>query len=429
MRVWVVVLAVLVLVLPCTQAWWFWGGEEEQEAADAAVDPVAAPEAVEVKTDAVEDIVETVKQDKVEAELDPDDVEDDFFMEAPAEMKTKVTEKPDIFVKLANTGEVINIQQGHPGIQILEDEAEFDKIMEQYNSIVHTDQHGHHNDEYDHQAFLGAEEAETFKHLTPEESKERLSGILEKIDENKDTLISVPELTKWIKKTGVESVQRRTALYWKRSNPEGNKELSWDEYRARQYGFLSDIREANSEGRWVKEDDVDQSTLQIYRSLELRDRRRWTVADRNKNLMLDEAEFLGFLHPEAELHMVDILVTETLADLDKDGDGKLNLKEYVINVFGDDLKAEDWEQGGIQFRQFRDKNKDGVLDKKELQEWLLPSDYDQNQAEAEHLIYESDRDGDKLLSRQEALDRYSMFVASQATNFGEDLHIRHHDEL
>ena len=33
--------------------------------------------------------------------------------------------------------------------------------------------------------------------------------------------------------------------------------------------------------------------------------------------MLDEAEFLGFLHPEAELHMVDILVTETLADLDK----------------------------------------------------------------------------------------------------------------
>ena len=33
--------------------------------------------------------------------------------------------------------------------------------------------------------------------------------------------------------------------------------------------------------------------------------------------MLDETEFLGFLHPEAELHMVDILVTETLADLDK----------------------------------------------------------------------------------------------------------------
>lgn len=31
-----------------------------------------------------------------------------------------------------------------------------------------------HNVEYDHEAFLGAEEAKTFDHLTPEESKRRL---------------------------------------------------------------------------------------------------------------------------------------------------------------------------------------------------------------------------------------------------------------
>ena len=41
----------------------------------------------------------------------------------------------------------------------------------------------------------------------------------------------------------------------------------------------------------------------------------------------------------------------------------LLLIESVIFV----KKAEDWEQGGIQFRQYRDKIEDGVLDKKELQ--------------------------------------------------------------
>lgn len=31
-----------------------------------------------------------------------------------------------------------------------------------------------HNPEYDHEAFLGKEEAEEFQHLTPEESRRRL---------------------------------------------------------------------------------------------------------------------------------------------------------------------------------------------------------------------------------------------------------------
>ena len=38
---------------------------------------------------------------------------------------------------------------------------------------------------------------------------------------------------------------------------------------------------------------------------------------RNKNVQLCKAEFLGFLHPEVEPHMGDILVSETMADLDK----------------------------------------------------------------------------------------------------------------
>lgn len=37
------------------------------------------------------------------------------------------------------------------------------------------EEEGEHNNDYDHEAFLGREEAKTFDQLTPEESKERLA--------------------------------------------------------------------------------------------------------------------------------------------------------------------------------------------------------------------------------------------------------------
>ncbi len=43
-----------------------------------------------------------------------------------------------------------------------------------------------------------------------------------------------------------------------------------------------------------------------------------------------------------------------------------------------------------QFSEFRDKNKDGKMDKEETLDWILPSDYDHAEAEAKHLLHESD---------------------------------------
>ena len=54
---------------------------------------------------------------------------------------------------------------------------------------------------------------------------------------------------------------------------------------------------------------------------------RWTVADRHKNLQLCKEEFAAFIHPEHSEHMGDILISETMADFDQDGDGKLDLAE------------------------------------------------------------------------------------------------------
>ena len=40
-------------------------------------------------------------------------------------------------------------------------------------------------------------------------------------------------------------------------------------------------------------------------------------------------EFGNFLHPEEAVYMRDIVVLETMEDIDKDKDGKISLDEYI----------------------------------------------------------------------------------------------------
>ena len=68
----------------------------------------------------------------------------------------------------------------------------------------------------------------------------------------------------------------------------------------------------HQDGRWTGEDDVDPETLRQFRGLEDRDRRRWTVADRNKNLLLDKEEFRAFIHPEHSEHMYGVMRDESM---------------------------------------------------------------------------------------------------------------------
>ena len=45
-----------------------------------------------------------------------------------------------------------------------------------------------------------------------------------------------------------------------------------------------------------------------------------------------------------------------------------------------------------QFKEFRDQNGDGKMDKEEVKNWILPEDYDHVASEAKHLMSESDED-------------------------------------
>lgn len=66
-----------------------------------------------------------------------------------------------------------------------------------------------------------------------------------------------------------------------------------------------------------------------YTSMVRRDRRRWSIADQDGDDALTKEEFAGFLHPEEIPHMRDVVVLETMEDIDKDKDGKVSLTEYI----------------------------------------------------------------------------------------------------
>lgn len=67
------------------------------------------------------------------------------------------------------------------------------------------------------------------------------------------------------------------------------------------------------------------------------------------------------------------------------------------------------------------------MDNEEVKDWIIPPDFDHAEAEARHLIYEADSDVDEKLTKDEILEKYDLFVGSQATDFGEAL--TRHDEF
>ncbi|XP_033646247.1 calumenin-A-like isoform X2 [Asterias rubens] len=275
-----------------------------------------------------------------------------------------------------------------------------------------------HNVDYDHEAFLGEDEAKTFKDLSPEESRKRLGVIVDKIDTDNDGFVTEEELKTWIEHQQKQYSAENAEQSWKSSG--FKSQVEWDEYLQSAFGKVEE--ELNQ---------MPESEHMDFTKMIRRDKARWNAADENNDNLLSRDEFTAFLHPENFERMRDIVIQETLEDVDKNGDGQISLAEYIGDMYKENNEGADepeWvKTEREQFSQFRDKNKDGFMDLQEVGEWILPTDYDHMEAEAKHLIYESDKNKDKKLTKAEIVDKYDLFVGSQATNYGESL--QRHDEF
>lgn len=268
--------------------------------------------------------------------------------------------------------------------------------------------------EYDHDAFLG-EDAEYFDTLEPEESLRRLAEICDKIDSDGSGLISLQELQKWIQKVQEREIQEDTESQWEEKRKDQDGHLSWESYKEDVYNF---VEEDNDDGGYD------------FKPMMERDERRWQRADNDQDGKLTKIEFQAFLHPENTEYMRDIVVLETLEDMDHDKDGSLSVDEYIGDMYkeitGDNEPA--WvTQEKTLFGTERDRNGDGFMDFEEVKKWIIPDDFDHSLGEAKHLIVQADRNGDSELSKKEVLDQHDMFVGSSATRWGEVL--RRHDEF
>lgn len=286
------------------------------------------------------------------------------------------------------------------------------RVVDKDLSDLEHEENGEHNADYDHDAFLGHEDKKTFDQLSPEESKERLAIIVVKIDKDGDGEVTEEELQEWIQHVQKRYIINDTDRMWKDHQPDEDNILSWDSYQKRTFGYADDP-------------NVKGSRTEAYAEMINRDKRRWNTADKNQDGRLSKEEFMDFLHPEDAAHMRDIVVMETIEDIDKDKDGQIDENEYIVDMWPNRENADEepeWVKNERkQFKNYRDKNKDGGLDKGEVRDWILPENFDHARAESKHLIYETDDNKDGKLSVQEILDHYDLFVGSQATDFGEAL--------
>ncbi|CAL4093479.1 unnamed protein product [Meganyctiphanes norvegica] len=283
-------------------------------------------------------------------------------------------------------------------------------------------QNDEHNTDYDHEAFLGEDLAHSFDDLSPTESKERLGKIVDKIDSDEDGFVTLVELQTWIDYSQKKYINEDVTRQWQANNPENLEKMQWENYRTMVYGFMD-----NMDPSELEEEDGTS-----YSDMLNRDKRRWDTADLDQDGSLTFDEYKYFLHPEEADHMRMMVVQETMEDIDTDKDGKISLEEYIGDMFLDENDKDAEEPAWVknereQFTQFRDKDGDGFMDEDEVKGWIIPPDYDHANAEAKHLIYEADSDQDEKLSKEEIINKYDLFVGSQATDFGEAL--TRHDEF
>ncbi|XP_076842151.1 reticulocalbin-2 isoform X2 [Brachyhypopomus gauderio] len=277
-----------------------------------------------------------------------------------------------------------------------------------------------HNHEHNAHAFLGTEDKDEIKKLSPSEQRSKMVEIVKRIDTDSDKYLTSEEITLWIQKVyrryAVDDAEERFPEF--DTNDDGL--VSWDEYNLVMHGHTVEVDD------WAVLDDTEEESL---RFLHLKEKRRFNFADMDGIPGLNLTEFLAFTHPSEVDHMADFAIEDVLSEYDVDKDGFISLTEFIGDLRATGDEPSQWEiEETVRFKDLYDQDKDGRLNRDEQLRWVAPNSYGSAREEAIHLIKEMDQDGDEKLSEKEILKNQDIFMNSEVTDYGRQLHVSH-DEL
>ncbi|CAB4023097.1 calumenin-like isoform X3 [Paramuricea clavata] len=203
----------------------------------------------------------------------------------------------------------------------------------------HYDKDGKHNDEYDHESFLGHNGQEEFGDLDNQERVFRLAKLVDKIDKNDDNNVSRSELTAWVKYISLKEPSEIAKKHWADNYItviDADGLLSWENYIKLSFPGTN----------------YDEKVLARIKKY----RKRFEAADENKDDKLSLDEYVAYQYMDLFPRMRDVFVDEVLEPLDLDKDGAVSLEEF---------RKGDKKPRALTEREFevRDLNKNKVLEK------------------------------------------------------------------
>lgn len=289
---------------------------------------------------------------------------------------------------------------------------------------------GHLNKDFHQEVFLGKELEDFEEDSEPVRNRKKLIDIFTKVDFNKDKSVSAKEMQRWIMEKTEEHFQEATEenkASFRSVDPDGDGHVTWDEYRVK---FLASkgFNEKDIAVKIKNNEDLklDEETEEVLESL----KDRWFQADNHPtDQLLNEQEFLYFLHPEHSRGMLQYMVKEIVRDLDQDGDKKLSLSEFISLPVGtvENQQAQDIDDDWVrerrkEFLEVIDVDKNGIVTMEELEEYMDPMNEHNALNEARQMIAVADENQNANLELEEILKYSEYFTGSKLMDYARNVH-------
>lgn len=227
--------------------------------------------------------------------------------------------------------------------------------------------------------------------------------VFREIDVNEDRAISQTELSSWFNFQDIEYLKSNARDHFSMFDKNRDQKVSWEEYATIAFGAThtetcNEVYNDKKPAEFSKLGDQVQEAIMTAV-------RRWRAAG---GWSMGQEEFTGFTYPELFQHMRNVVVAEAYQTYDTNRDGKVSAHELLTKKFKltkDQVEA--FSKGNYDTKDtpnmlgLKDRNNNGIFEKKELSYWLMENRRMMRRKEADSLFAAIDSDNNTRISLPE----------------------------